>query len=821
MAVDKRNIFIERTEESIPYSSRQIAVQHNFPRRRDIYAHASLIERKLKECYKQSAIQKQAAAIRYKDGTYLEFSSATSFDLASKSLENISQGIRLLNIKRSKETDTIRATIYIPSGKESYFTKKIEEYRSEITKKGNPKNNNLVSSIEAIRVAILDSFWIGKPEDVPTEVPHWCEIWIRYGVLSVEDVSRKVHDCCETLEIIIDENKIVFPERIVFLVKANKSQLSSLIDICDYLTEIRRAPEPPSFFYSLSGVDQYDWTQDLLSRTEFLDSNSSVCLLDTGLNSSHPLIAPTIKDPSTIQAVNNSWRVDDHMGHGTEMAGIAIYCNLKDALLDNKRVFIKHQIESVKVIPPQGANPVELYGAITEQAVALAEISNPNVNRAICMAVTSSSFNTEDGSPTSWSSAVDSITSGANESGEKRLFLISSGNVLPHELSLANYPNSSILHGVENPGQSWNALTVGAITNDVQIVDSQYDGFKPVADVGELSPYSSTSVTWSNKWPIKPEILLDGGNMATNDRDYIECEDLSLLTTHNKPLNRLFTTTWGTSSATAQASWMAAQINAEYPGIWPETIRALLVHSARWTEKMRQQFCKDDTKKKGRRQLLRTCGYGVPNLSKAIQCANNSVNLIIQSELQPFSGNKMCEMHLHKIPWPKEVLRSLDVIRMTIRVTLSYFIEPGPGEVGWKDKYRYSSCALRFDVINTNESLEDFNKRINVQMRGDDVTDTGEGSSREWYLGVDNRNVGSIHSDYCEDLAVNLCDANYLAVYPVVGWWRERKHLGKSNNKVRYALIVSIETPEIDVDLYTAIVNAIKINSAMEVAIST
>ena len=32
--------------------------------------------------------------------------------------------------------------------------------------------------------------------------------------------------------------------------------------------------------------------------------------------------------------------------------------------------------------------------------------------------------------------------------------------------------------------------------------------------------------------------------------------------------------------ATAQAAHMAAQIYAEYPGIWPETVRALMIHSA-------------------------------------------------------------------------------------------------------------------------------------------------------------------------------------------------------------------------------------------------
>lgn len=340
-----------------------------------------------------------------------------------------------------------------------------------------------------------------------------------------------------------------------------------------------------------------------------------------------------------------------------------------------------------------------------------------------------------------------------------------------------------------------------------------------MADAGEISPYSSTSETWSSKWPIKPEILLDGGNMATNGFDFTECIDLSLLTTNYRPLLKQFSTIWGTSSATAQAAWMGAQLLAEYPNAWPETIRALIIHSASWTDKMKKQFCIEDTKTKGRRRLLRACGYGVPDLQKAIQCMNNSVNLIIQGELQPFEKNSMNEMHFHKLPWPKEQLRALGEVPVTLKVTLSYFIEPGPGEVGWKDKYRYPSCGLRFDVINANETPDDFKKRVNVKMRGEDKKDKGEGSSgsERWYLGSDNRDVGSIHSDFCELSAVDLCDCNFIAVYPIVGWWRERAYLGKHDSKVRYSMIVSLSTPKIDVDLYTPIVTEIK--NAVEIDI--
>lgn len=825
MIVDKRNIKLTGTVTPYKFSSESFPFEKNFPKRNNIIDHAKYIGRKLTECYERSERQKQAAAIKYKNGIYLEFSSAPDYDMATKSLENKNHGIRLLNIKTIENDDksnTIKATVYIPDGKQTFFLKKVEDYANseKVSNTGKPKNNDLISSINDIKIAMVESFWTGKFSDMPNDIPLWCEVWLRYENDNDYTVTHsKFEACCNDLHIETDDKKkIKFPERTVRLIRANKQNLIDLIISCEYIAELRRSPEPTSFFYDLSGREQQEIINNILKRTTINNTNSVVCLLDTGLASEHPLIKPAIANMDSIQAYKKSWREQDHDGHGTEMAGIAIYKNLTDTFLSDNPIVINHNIESVKILPPKGENRFENYGAITEQSVAMAEIVSPKSNRVLCMAVTCTEFNTDDGSPTAWSGAIDNITSGANEEGlNKRLFFVSAGNVYPSEVAVSGYPNSNILHSVENPGQSWNAVTVGCYSENITITDNSLNGFSPVADKGELSPYSSTSVTWNSKWPIKPEILLDGGNMATNGKDYTETEDLNLLTTGNNFTTRPLSTIWATSSATAQASWMAAELYAEYPQIWPETVRALLIHSARWTDKMKSQFCEDDIKTMGRRRLLHTCGYGIPDLNRAIQCYNNSVNLIIESELQPYDKKSMNEMHMHKIPWPKEVLLKLDDKTAILRVTLSYFIEPSPGEIGWKDKYRYASCGLRFDVINSNENINDFHKRINVKMRGEDKSDRGDGTSRDWFLGSQNRNVGSIHSDFCETTAADLADANYIAVYPTIGWWRERNYLGKSNSKIRYSLVVSIETPETSTDLYTPILALIENTSAVEI----
>jgi hypothetical protein len=200
---------------------------------------------------------------------------------------------------------------------------------------------------------------------------------------------------------------------------------------------------------------------------------------------------------------------------------------------------------------------------------------------------------------------------------------------------------------------------------------------------------------------------------------------------------------------------------------------------------------------------------------------NNNVNLIVQEELQPYSQGG--SMNIHTIPWPSEVLRELGDTVVTLRVTLSYFVEPGPGEIGWQNKYRYPSCGLRFDVKNVDETEEDFKKRIDVAMRGEDRKDKGEGTSGSgnWYLGTKNRDVGSIHSDFRTQYGIDLCDAKLIAVYPVIGWWRERTNLKCQNKKIRYSLIVSISTPEKEVDFYTPIVNQIETQGAIPIEIQT
>jgi hypothetical protein len=181
--------------------------------------------------------------------------------------------------------------------------------------------------------------------------------------------------------------------------------------------------------------------------------------------------------------------------------------------------------------------------------------------------------------------------------------------------------------------------------------------------------------------------------------------------------------------------------------------------------------------------------------------------------IQPFdkkenaSGFRTRDMHFYDLPWPKETLLELPSDTMVeMKVTLSYFIEPGPGEIGWKDRYRYASHGLRFHLNSPQESQDEFVKRVNVAARLEDEEkpDT-QSASKYWVIGTQTRNRGSVHSDIWKGTAAELAGSNMIAVAPTIGWWRERSHLKKWDKKTRYSLVVTIKTPEETVDIYTPV----------------
>jgi hypothetical protein len=92
----------------------------------------------------------------------------------------------------------------------------------------------------------------------------------------------------------------------------------------------------------------------------------------------------------------------------------------------------------------------------------------------------------------------------------------------------------------------------------------------------------------------------------------------------------MFASSGDTSAATAAAARYAAIVRGQYPDLWPETVRALLVDSAEWTAPMQSELDAARTAKSVEFSL-RCFGFGVPNLERALWSAGNSLTLIAQA----------------------------------------------------------------------------------------------------------------------------------------------------------------------------------------------
>jgi hypothetical protein len=498
------------------------------------------------------------------------------------------------------------------------------------------------------------------------------------------------------------------------------------------------------------------------------------------------------------------------------MAGVILYGRRLAALLAGDQPHaLTHRLESVRILPPKPyGNERRLYGAITAQSVGRVEIAAPERLRSFCLAITTDGR--DRGRPSSWSGVVDQICGGFADQNP-RLFFISTGNTDPHERH--RYPESNDTDSVQDPGQAWNAITVGACTDCVTYDQAKFSGYTPVARAGDLSPSSTTSLTWDSAWPYKPDLVLEGGNQIVrrDDAKVMDPDDMAMLTTAHATAGGLLVDFRDTSAATAQAAGIAAALQAEYPRLWPETIRALLVHSAEWTDRMWAAF---GDRKADHTNRLRRCGYGIPNLRRARDSARDALTMIVEQTIQPFtkegSDIKTNEMGVHSLPWPKEQLLELGETMVTMRVTLSYFIEPKPGrrEGFIRHRHRYQSHGLRFEVKRPSETLDQFRKRVSQAARSEEEEFEAVGDTSGWELGPKLRTRGSIHCDWWTGTAADLANSGVIAVYPVSGWWRESK--GNDWSKAsRYALLVSIKAEPVrvavglfaptEIDLYTPV----------------
>jgi hypothetical protein len=757
-----------------------------------------------------------------------------AFPLKLDSLESFTQHKKtaklpqwlLLSVTPAGDGVPERAMVWVSDHYRTRFLKLFEDYLVRTSEAGEPWNKELVANIARIRRAVLRDLWQSEG-DPPSAGVQWWELWLHRAV----DGLDLLHRYAQTAGLTIATRTLTLGDRDVSWLNGTWQQLESVVFTAVPLAEIRRA-EFAQTTEELPRDDQNELAEDLAQRVSGADASAvAVCHLDSGVMHTHKLLGASLH-PDDIHAIAGLPTLGAR-NHGTLMAGLALYRSLEDLLLSSGPVVLVHRLESVNMLPDAPAvNDPLAYGVITAESVALPESTVAARRRVFCMPITC--VPDSPGEPTLWSASVDALAVGVDiASSEKgievlgtpspeqaRLFVISAGNVLQLQ---QDYRAACDASAIQDPAHAWNALTVGAHTDLVSVPqDPSFEGWKALAAEGDVSPFSRTSLLFgARKWPIKPDICMEGGNALTDGiDDFDDFHPLLSLRSTDTRNDLALGSINATSAATAQAARLAALAMHRYPSHWPETIRGLLTHAAEWTPIMRSEV-DAVSKRADKLNLLRRYGWGVPTEESVLTSSLNAVTLITQDEFVPFDGpeHKRRLLRLHQLPWPAETLQELGAATVTLRVTLSYFIEPNASRRGWRRRYTYASHGLRFALKAPLESTEQFVSRVNYEAQAEeDGQQRPSARSERWLMGAGQQTLGSLHQDLWEGSAAELASSGVLAVHPVAGWWKNNsQRKDRIAMPVRYALIVSLKTAEQGVDLYTPI--AVELDVPVQTAI--
>ncbi|MFJ2985194.1 MULTISPECIES: S8 family serine peptidase [unclassified Pseudomonas] len=154
--------------------------------------------------------------------------------------------------------------------------------------------------------------------------------------------------------------------------------------------------------------------------------------------------------------VNPQWDKHDEENHGTDMAALAAYGDLTDCLSSLERVSIHHRLESVKLLPSQGANEGNalLHASLFAEGVARPEISHADRSRVFNSAVSAEDYR-DRGRPSYWSSNLDSLAADADNEGEFPRLSLRAGSKRPRRNVSETYydkqQKTAILHDLRMP----------------------------------------------------------------------------------------------------------------------------------------------------------------------------------------------------------------------------------------------------------------------------------------------------------------------------------------------------------------------------------
>lgn len=411
---------------------------------------------------------------------------------------------------------------------------------------------------------------------------------------------------------------------------------------------------------------------------------SKVCIVDSGVVAGHPLLRGTVFDERDF-ASGDGTSVDT-VGHGTHIAGVIVYGDLRSAIQSNQWE-PKVGLLSAKVLKNDGHGRAVFSDekrAENQIRSAIRTYHEEYSCRIFNLSIGNSERPYLDGRQLPWALVLDELSRELDI-----ICVVSAGNVsepeIPEESTSARFQETardqllSDTHALIDPATSLLSLTVGAIAHsDVPFPIGGQERIRPslVASPRNCpSPFSRTGTVSSDgpapKRAIKPELVAHGGNycLGLDNRRWnlndtqLGVPSLNFQFAGNSPI----VTQNGTSVAAGYVSHCAALVEEKLRVIEPDRtpsanlIRCLTTHSANVTDDARTWMGVGED---AENRILRSLGYGKPDPKRAISSAENRVTLFSEDTIQENY------FHLYEIILPEIFVETSGSRKL--RVTLAY-----------------------------------------------------------------------------------------------------------------------------------------------------
>lgn len=414
-------------------------------------------------------------------------------------------------------------------------------------------------------------------------------------------------------------------------------------------------PEP-----DIVAGEALDLTLDDLPAPGAVDAAAPIIgIIDSGINA-HPLMEDVLVGAI---AVPDTLETADVWGHGTRVAGVALYGDLRAQL--GVPTLARHaRIASCRVLTDQGGF-VDRRLVPEQMREALTRLNAEFGVRIFVISIGDTKRTYDGGKVGPWAATLDEMARELDA-----LIFVSAGNRAPRggnrlEQAVTEYPGYLLepANRFCEPAGAMNVITVGSLAHGEGLSGDFEEDVKVRSITRALEPAPFTRIGPGINGSVKPDLVDIGGTLVYDPvvarlRKGEDLPSAGLVTLHHLFLDRLFTSGSGTSYSAPLVAHKASQLLALLPKASANLLRALLIGAARIPEEAEAKLAPLDVD-----AARIVCGHGQVDPKRAAYSDDHRVVLFAEDELP------IDHFAVYHIPIPSEFQTGG---KRTLTVSLAY-----------------------------------------------------------------------------------------------------------------------------------------------------